>query len=274
MVSVTAADFEYVRRLVADESALSLSDDKEYLVHTRLVPVAEREGLQSVGELIAAVRAGEPELRRQLVEALFTHETLFLRDGHPFEALRDVVMPERLRANGGRRLALWSAATSTGQEAYSLAMLCHRWVPGPLELRLLATDLSAGALARARAGHFSELEVRRGLPGDLLRRYFSPRGRGWQISDELRAMVSFEQLNLARPFRRAVGSMDVVLLRNVLIYFQEPARAALVGEVASVLAPGGYLLLGGAEAIGTADGLFEPVRVGRTTLFRRTGARP
>ncbi len=272
-MSVTAADFEYVRRLVADESALSLSDDKEYLVRTRLVPVAEREGLQSVGELIAAVRAGQPDLRRQLVEALFTHETQFFRDVHPFEALRDVILPERLRCNGGRRLALWSAATSTGQEAYSLAMLCRRWGPEAHDLRLLATDLSAGALARARAGHFSELEVRRGLPGDLLSRWFAPRGRGWQVSDDLRAMLEFEQLNLARPFRGALPTMDVVLLRNVLIYFEEPARAALVREVAGVLAPGGYLLLGGAESIGTSDGRFEQVRIGRTTLFRRTGER-
>ncbi len=270
-MSVTAADFAYVRRLVADESALALSEDKEYLVHTRLTPVAEREGLQSVAELIAAVRAGQPELRRQLVEALFTHETLFFRDGHPFTALRDVVLPERLRSHGGRRLAVWSAATSTGQEAYSLAMLLRESRFDPAELTLLATDLSAGALTRARAGQYSELEVRRGVPRELLRRYFQHRGRGWSIGDDVRAMIRFEQLNLARPFRRRVPAMDVVLLRNVLIYFEASARAALVREVAQVLAPGGYLLLGGAETLAPHDGLFEPIRIGRTTLFRRTG---
>jgi chemotaxis protein methyltransferase CheR len=269
-MSVTAADFEYVRRLVADESALALSADKEYLVHSRLVPVARREGLRSVGELIAAVRGGAPGLRRQLVEALFTHETLFFRDGHPFAALRDIVLPERLAATGGR-LSLWSAATSTGQEAYSLALLMCEAFAGRAGVRLLATDLSEEALARARAGRFTGLEIRRGMPAALLERHFTPAGPDWQISERIRRMIHFDRLNLARPFRARVPDMDVVLLRNVLIYFDEPARSALTREMAGVMSTDGYLLLGGAESIATDDGLFETVRVGRTTLYRRTG---
>jgi chemotaxis protein methyltransferase CheR len=158
-MSVTADDFAYVRRLVNDETSLALSDDKEYLVQHRLTAVAEREGLPSAGELIAAVRSGEGRLRELLVEALCIHETLFFRDEHPFTALRDAVVPElRRRAGGIRgsgRLAIWSAATSTGQEAYSLAILAREsgWVmPG---LRLLATDLSGAALDRARTGRWS-----------------------------------------------------------------------------------------------------------------------
>jgi chemotaxis protein methyltransferase CheR len=272
-MTVTAADFEYVRRLVADESALALSEDKSYLVQTRLVPVAEREGLESVGELIAAVRAGEPELRRQLVEALSTYETQFFRDVHPFAALRDTLISERLRANGGRRLNLWSAASSTGQEAYSLAMVLRAVVPEPVQLRLLATDLSHEALCQARSGCYSDLEVRRGLPEELRERHFTREGRRWRIAGDLRAMVCFEQLNLARPFRHAVGPMDIVLLRNVLIYFGAATRAALIREIAHVLRPGGYLLLGSAETMVPAAGWFETVRLGRTAVFRRTEER-
>jgi chemotaxis protein methyltransferase CheR len=270
-MGVTAADFEYVRRLVADESALALADDKDYLVRSRLEPVAAREGLESVGELIAAVRGGEPALRRELVEALVTHETQFFRDGHPFQVLGDVILPELQAANGARRLAVWSAATSTGQEAYSLALLLRgRRVCSPAP-RLLATDLSQAALRHARAGRFSELEVRRGLPIALRDRYFTPRAGGWQVSDEVRRMIDFAQLNLVHPFSDVVGGMDVVLLRNVLMYLAAPARRALVDEIATVLRPGGYLLLGGAEAIGR-DGAFEQIRIGRTTVYRRTEA--
>jgi chemotaxis protein methyltransferase CheR len=269
-MSVTAEDFAFVQRLVAQESAQTLPAEKEYLVHNRLVVVAQREGLASVGELIAAVRGGERRLRRLLVEALFIHETLFFRDEHPFTALRDVLLPRCLERRGGRRLALWSAATSTGQEAYSLAMLVHEQGWSPAELRLLATDLSEGALQRARAGRYSDLELRRGLPLPLRQRYFVPAGREWQIRDEIRAMVQFAQLNLARPFATVVGELDVVLLRNVLIYLDAATRVALTRRIAEVLAPGGYLLLGGSETIDTGDGLFDVTRVGRTTVYVRS----
>jgi chemotaxis protein methyltransferase CheR len=276
-MSVTADDFAYVRRLVNDETSLALSDDKEYLVQHRLTAVAEREGLPSAGELIAAVRSGEGRLRELLVEALCVHETLFFRDEHPFTTLRDAVVPELLRRVGGvrgtGRLAMWSAATSTGQEAYSLAILARErgWVmPG---LRLLATDLSGAALDRARTGRYSELELRRGLSAARIRRWFAPRGRDWQVSDELRAMVEFGQLNLSRPFASRVGTMDVVLLRNVLIYLDDAARAAIVRRMAEVIAPGGALLVGGSESIGGGNDLFAAERIGRTTVYRRTGVR-
>ena len=268
-MTVTADDFAYVRRLVNDETSLALSDDKEYLVRHRLTAVAEREGLPSAGELIAAVRSGESRLRGLLVEALFVHETLFFRDEHPFTALRDRLIPEALERHRGR-LAIWSAATSSGQEAYSLAMLIREncWlVP---ELRLLATDLSAPALDRARAGRYSELELRRGLPAALRERYFTAHGREWQVRDELRSMVQFGQLNLARPFGSRVGELDIVLLRNVLIYLDDDARVAVVRRMAEVLAPGGCLLLGGSESI-AADELFTSERIGRTTVYRRLG---
>ncbi len=270
-MTVTQTEFDYVRRLVADESALALGADKEYLVRSRLAPLATQHGLDSVSELIGAARGGEPGLRTAVVEALFTHETLFFRDRHPFDALREVVLPERARAAGGRPLSLWSAATSTGQEAYSLAILLSEVPVGPAPL-LLATDLSQAALARARAGRYSALEVGRGLPDALLQRHFIRSEAGWTVRSELRRMVRFERLNLARPFHRSVPRMDVILLRNVLIYFEEATRAALTAQLARVLRPGGWLCLGGAETIGAASPLFDQVRCGRTVLYRRRGS--
>jgi chemotaxis protein methyltransferase CheR len=267
---VSDPDFQYVRRLLADDSAMALGDGKEYLVHTRLAPVAEREGLGSVAELIDRVRGGFPDLRRQVVEALVTHETLFFRDLHPFEALRLDIVPELLRANGGRRLSIWSAAAATGQEAYSVALLMREHFPEVTELTILATDISEQVLERARRGVFSQLEVGRGLPVALLLKQFERRGRDWQLRDEVRSMVAFRQLNLAGPLT-GVPAMDIVLLRNVLIYFEPAAQTALLERVGAVLRPEGYLLLGGAESIRGVEGTFRRVQIGRSLVYRRVG---
>ncbi len=267
-MAVTAADFEYVRRLVADDSALALSDGKEYLVRTRLEPVAEREGFGSVSELIDRLRVGAPALRRQVVEALVTHETLFFRDVHPWDALRQQVIPELSRANGGRALSLWSAATSTGQEAYSIALLIREHFPHITSPTILATDISDQVLARARKGRFSQLEVGRGLPVTFLLKHFNQDGREWQLHDEVRNMVTFQQLNLARPLSR-IPSMDVVFLRNVLIYFDACAKAVLLERVSRILRPGGYLFLGGAESIAAVEASYERVQIGRSIAYRR-----
>jgi len=264
---VTAADFEYVRRLVADDSALALTDGKEYLVRTRLAPVAKREGLGSVSELIDRLRGGAPDLRRQVVEALVTHETLFFRDVHPFDALRQQVIPALLLANGGRRLSLWSAATSTGQEAYSIAMLIREHFPLITSPAILATDISDPVLARARAARFSQFEVGRGLPVALLLKHFDQHGREWQLHDDIRSMVTFHQLNLASPLS-GIPSMDVVFLRNVLIYFDASAKAALLERVSRILRPGGYLFLGGAESIYGLQS-YERVQLGGSISYRR-----
>jgi chemotaxis protein methyltransferase CheR len=269
-VPVTAAEFEYVRRLVADDSALSLSDGKEYLVQSRLEPVAKREGLGSVSELIEALRRGAPDLRRQVVEALVTHETLFFRDAHPFDTLRNEVIPSLLRERGAHGLSFWSAATSTGQEAYSLALLLREHFPQVIRPAILASDISGQVLDRARRGRFSQLEVGRGLPVTMLLKHFDQHGREWQLHDEIRAMVSFRQLNLARPLS-GVPTMDVVFLRNVLIYFDTPDKRALLERVGEVLRPGGYLFLGGAESIGELDHIYERVPIGRSITYRRVG---
>jgi len=267
-MAVSDTDFQFVRQLVRDDSALALADGKEYLVESRLASVAEREGFVSVAELVQRVRAGAPGLRQHIVEALATHESLFFRDLHPFEALRQVIIPAALKAGAGRRLTLWSAAAAAGQEAYSLALMMREHFPGA-HVTILATDLSQEVLARAEAGRFSQLEVNRGLPAALLIKHFVRDGRQWQLHEDVRRMVTFRQLNLAGPLSR-IPPMDIVFLRNLLIYFDTQAKEALLDRVSKVLRPDGYLFLGAAETTYGLDNSYERVQVGRSICYRLT----
>ena len=264
---VSDADFLYVRQLVQRDSAVSLGDDKGYLVETRLAPLIERAGVGSVHDLIDHLRAGAPGLREQVVEALVTHETQFFRDLHPFVALRDEIVPALLRANRARPLGMWSAAASRGQEAYSLALLMREHFPDIAGVTILATDISRKVLAQAEAGRFSQLEVNRGLPAALLLKHFDRVGREWQLHDDVRSMVTFRHLNLDGPLS-AVPPMDIVFLRNVLIYFDTEAKVALLKRVGKILRPGGYLVLGGAETTYGLDDSYERVECGRSICYR------
>lgn len=261
-------DFPYVQSLVLEHSAMALGPGKEYLVEARLAPLAEREGLASVAQLVARLRTGTAALRDDVVEAMTTNETSFFRDVHPFDALRDVVLPEVLERTGGR-LRIWSAAASTGQEAYSLAMLLADHFPSATG-SILATDLSRDVLARAAHGTFSQLEVNRGLPASLLVKHFEREGAGWRVREHVRRRVEFRQLNLARPWP-VLPRMDVVLLRNVLIYFGADGKRAVLTQMAQVLAPGGVLLLGGSETTYGLDEGWERLQVGRTSSYRPLG---
>jgi chemotaxis protein methyltransferase CheR len=265
---VSLADFDYVRKLVYEHSSIALDDSKEYLVEARLAPIARREGLPSVTALVRRLRDGSARLRDDVVAAVATNETTFFRDVHPFDALRDVVIPEVLAANGGRSLALWSAAASTGQEAYSMAMLVRDHFPHVPNVTILGTDFAADVLTRARNGTFTQLEVGRGLPARLLVKHFVRHGREWQVSDEIRRMVTFRQQNLARPLD-GVPSMDIVFLRNVLIYFDVPTKAQVLQRVAKVLRPGGYLFLGGSETTYGIDDSYERVQPAPKTVCYR-----
>lgn len=267
-MSLSTRDFDFVRELASRESALALGDDKGYLVEARLAPIAEREGCETVSQLVGRLRTGPSALRSDVVHSLTTNETSFFRDVHPFDAMRDVLLPAAIAAHG--RASVWSAAASTGQEAYTIAMIAADSLP-TATVSILATDLSSAVLARAAAGHFSQLEVNRGLPATKLVRHFERDGSRWRVNEDIRRRVRFRELNLARPWP-VLPRMDVVLLRNVLIYFDKPARQAALAQVAKVLNPGGVLLLGSAETTyGTADG-WERVQVGRT-LFYRPAAR-
>jgi len=265
-MSLSPADYDFVRLLAARESALALGDQKGYLVEARLAPIAEREGCASVTELVSRLRSGATGLRADVVESLTTNETSFFRDVHPFDVLRDVLVPAAIEARG--RASIWSAAASTGQEAYSVAMIAATHFPTE-PVSILATDLSREVLARAAVGEFSQLEVNRGLPAAMLVRHFERAGARWRIREDIRRRVSFQELNLSRRWP-ALPRMDVVLLRNVLIYFDAPAKRAALAQVARILAPGGALFLGGAETTYGLDEGWRPVHSGRTVFYQPT----
>jgi chemotaxis protein methyltransferase CheR len=270
-MSLSRASFEFVRALLLERSAHSLEDDKVYLVETRLLPLARRHGFDSVEGLVLRLRArSDPGLLAELVEAMTINETLFFRDGGPFEVLRRVVLPELLaRRAAARRLNIWSAACSTGQEPYSVAMILRQHFPALAgwDVRLVASDLSDAVLERARRGRYSELEVSRGLPPELREACFRQEEDGWQIRDELRRMVDFRRINLSGAWP-TLPPLDLVLLRNVLIYFDPPTRRRILARIRGVLQPDGYLLLGGAETTHNLDDGFVPVSFDQVSLFR------
>ena len=263
-MNLTTAEFDYVRRLVLEHSAIVLEEDKGYLVESRLLPLARREGLDSLSKLIERVQSDKSNgLLSQVVEAMTTNETSFFRDFHPFEALRKVILPELIaKREATRELVIWAAACSAGQEPYSLAMLLREHFPRLVswKLRILATDLSSEMLARASTGRYSQLEVNRGLPAPLLVKYFRKAGCDWFLSDDIRRMVDFQVMNLAAPWPY-MPHADIVLLRNVLIYFGIDTKKEILGKVRRVLRPDGYLFLGAAETTFNVDDSFERSQV-------------
>jgi chemotaxis protein methyltransferase CheR len=274
---IAPADYQFLTQLLQRTSGLALGPGREYLVESRLTPVAVRFGVPDVAALVARVRAThERELVRAVCEAMATHESSFFRDDTPFTLLRESIVPELLSSRrASRRLRVWCAAASTGQEPYSVAMLLDGMglaVAG-WSVEIVATDFSGAALERARQGVFSDFEVQRGLSPELLGRCFVREGTGWRINDTLRRAVSFRELNLLTPFG-SLGTFDLVLCRNVLIYFDVPTKQDVLDRLAATLAPDGYLLLGAAE---TVTGLTERlVRVPDATgnVFRRAASAP
>lgn len=267
-------DFNYVRQLVRERAAIVLEDGKQYLVDNRLSILARREGLGSAREVIQRLRAAPAgPLQRKVVEAMTTTETLFFRDGKPYEALRNTIIPElqRLRATE-RKVQIWSCACSSGQEPYSVGMLLREHFPAlaSWQLRLVATDLSTEMLARSRAGRYSQLEVDRGLPAGYLGRYFEQIGHDWQISNDLRRMIEFRQLNLAGPWSH-MPPVDLILLRNVLIYFDLDTKRQILAKIRRALRPGGFLILGTAETTVNLDDGFELTRSDGTSYYRVRG---
>jgi chemotaxis protein methyltransferase CheR len=269
---LTPADFELIRGLVRRNSAIVLEQDKHYLIETRLQMLAKTDGFPSVDHLMAEIRAGKRHAR--VVEAMTTNETSFFRDLLPFEAFRKLVLPELMNKRAGqRRLQIWCAACSTGQEPYSLAMLLREHGPSlkDWKLQLLASDLSTHVLERAKQASFNQLEVNRGLPAPLLLKYFRKVGAQWLLKDEVRELVQFQQLNLIGPWP-VLPEMDVVFLRNVLIYFDVEVKRQILARVRRLLRPDGFLFLGGAETTLNLDDAFERVPFERSGCYRlRTG---
>lgn len=268
---LTVTDFHYVRDFVRQRSGLVLEDGKAYLAETRLAQLARGTGMDSAQDVVERLRSGRDDgLPQKVVEALATNETSFFRDIHPFEALRKVVLPDLVnRRTLERKLYIWCGACSTGQEPYSIAMLIRENFPNLLnwDLRILATDLATDVLAKAKRGTFSQLEVNRGLPAPMLVKYFERRGTEWQLKDDVLRMVTFAPLNLLAG-KPDLPGIDLVFLRNVLIYFDVATKKAVLGRIRRWLKPDGYLYLGGAETTWNLDDSYDRVPVDKTTVYK------
>jgi chemotaxis protein methyltransferase CheR len=270
-MALSSANFEYVRTLLRRRSGQCLDYDKSYLVETRLLSLARRHGFSSVEELLSRLRSkGEERLLGELVEAMTINETSFFRDGHAFEVLRQSVLPALIqRRSAVRRLNVWSAACSSGQEPYSVAILLRHSFPAlsGWTIRLLASDLSTAMLDRASQGRYSDMEVSRGLPADLRDAYFQKKDDCWHIRDDLRRMVEFRRVNLGSAWPD-LPPLDLVLLRNVLIYFDIPTRQQILDRFRRAMQPDDYLMLGGAETTHNLDDKFVPVSFGQVSFFQ------
>ena len=270
--ALASSGFDWVCQLVRRESAIVLAPGKEYLVEARLMPLARQLGLPGVAELVDRVRARpDPALTRGIVEALTTNETSWFRDGDPFTTLTSTVVPALQAARRPtEEIKIWSAACSSGQEAYTIGMLLADALPGATSrVKITATDLSRAMVERTRAGRFSQLEVNRGLPAPMLIRHFTRVGTEWEIAPALRQMVTASELNLAGPLPR-LGPFDVVYLRNVLIYFDPPTKREVLRKVRQVMRPDGWLFLGAAETTLGVDDTWERVPCGRGSAYRPT----
>jgi chemotaxis protein methyltransferase CheR len=271
---VTPFDYEFLRKSLKERSGLDLSSDKQYLVESRLMPLARRAGLSGIAEIVQEMKSGSEALISDVVEAMTTNETFFFRDKIPFENLRDMVLPMMLQARASRRvLRIWCAASSTGQEPYSIAM-CLKEFSAALagwRVEILATDLSQSVLEKSKAGIFSQFEVQRGLPIQMLVKHFTQVGELWQLNADIRAMVQHRQLNLLQDFSH-LGTFDVIFCRNVLIYFDQAAKAGIFDRLAKVIEPDGVLTLGAAESVVGISDAFRPYPQ-RRGLYRPNAAR-
>lgn len=269
--TLTPESVSFVCGLVRERSAIELDASKTYLVEARLGPIARERGFATTTDLIENARTlRAPDVQRRIVEALTTNETSFYRDIHPFDALRTKIIPESIAHNVAKRgLNIWSAACSTGQELYSIAMLLRTHFPDLLNwnVRLLGTDISQDVLERARNARFTQIEVNRGFPAALLMRFFQRQEMHWQLIPEVRGMAVFEKLNFIEPWP-ALPPMDVVFLRNVLIYFSPETKKSILAKIRKVMAPHGVLFLGAAETTMGLDDAFERVQAANSIFYR------
>lgn len=269
--TLTPDAVSYVCTLVRQRAAIELDAAKTYLIEARLNPLARRHGFPSTSEMIRTLQTlPKPEVQQQLVEAMTTNETSFFRDAHPFDAMRSTIVPELMQLRAKQRtLNVWSAACSTGQEAYSIAMLLreHFAELASWKVQILGTDLSDEVLEKARAARFSQVEMNRGLPATLLTKYFRRDGMQWELAEPLRAMAQFSKLNLIERWP-PMPQMDVVFLRNVLIYFSPETKKAILKKIRGTMAPHGVLFLGAAETTMGLDDAFVRVQVGNSVFYR------
>jgi chemotaxis protein methyltransferase CheR len=273
--SLDARSFEFVRRLVLERCSIALEETKGYLVESRLAPLAKSHGMASVSDLVWRLQSTpHSPLHEQVVDAMTTNETSFFRDVHPFDTLKATILPELIERRASRRtLNIWSAACSSGQEPYTIAIIVRDHFPqlSDWNVKIFASDFSHKMLERAASGVYSQVEVNRGLPATALVKHFQREGLNWVVKAETRNLVKFLRLNLTESWSM-LPTMDLVFMRNVLIYFTSQTKRLILEKVHRQLARDGTLLLGGAETtLGLCDH-FERVSVGKTTLYRPLGA--
>ncbi len=270
MIVANENNLIYLRDLILTRSAIVLEPEKDYLLQARLEPVAKEAGLASLDELAHILRtAPSGPLHEKVVEAMTTNETSFFRDVHPFEAFKESVLPDMIKKRAdSRKLSIWCGASSCGQEPYTVAMVIREHFPelATWDITFLATDLSTQMLEKCREGKYSQLEVNRGLPAQLLMKYFEKKGMKWHIKKELRNMIEFQPLNLAGRWL-PMPKVDIVWLRNVLIYFDVEMKKEIFQKVRGIMQPDGYLFLGGAETTLAIDDHFERLRFNGTSCY-------
>jgi chemotaxis protein methyltransferase CheR len=260
---VKTEDFDFLAGMLKERSGLMLTPDKVYLLESRLTPLARKRGLDTLDALVQKLRARTDQtLVRDVTEAMTTNESFFFRDNTPFDLFKNHVMPAMEKARGTqKRLRIWCAAASTGQEPYSLAILLreqwHKYKDWRIEI--VGTDICTQVLEKAKAGEYSQFEVQRGLPIQLLIKYFTQDGDTWRLNDDIRKMVTYRPFNLLDNLT-GLGSFDVIYCRNVLIYFDQPTKSGVLDRMSKVLAKDGTLFLGAAETVLGITDAFRPVR--------------
>ncbi|MEE2961432.1 MAG: protein-glutamate O-methyltransferase CheR [Myxococcota bacterium] len=270
-MALQQSDFEFIRKLIRERAAIVLDDGKQYFVESRLMPLVEQTGHGSIDNLIAEVRSPVgARLLERLVEAITIHETSFFRDVHPFKCMKEFVLPTLMEKRAKKNsLNIWCAACSSGQEPYTVSMLLRENFPQlqSWNVRILATDISNQILARAREGRFTQLEVNRGLPAPLLLKHFEKQGLEWQIKPSVRGSIDFRKLNLIDSWP-TMPKMDIILLRNVLIYFDVDTKRRILGQIRQTLSPDGFLFLGAAEMPMSIDNAYERVEFPRSGCYK------
>lgn len=270
---MTDAEFDYFAKFLRERSGIALERSKQYLIDTRMAPILKEKKLADLTALIATLKAGNAALADMVVEAMTTNETSFFRDVAPFDALRQHVIPTLLERNAkDRKLQIWSAASSSGQEPYTIAILMREHFPqlSSWNLGILATDLSKEMVEKTTKGEYSQLEVNRGLPAPLLAKYFTKKGVRWQVNEDLRKLVRARTLNLLDAWA-GIPPADVVFIRNVLIYFEPETKREILAKIRKVLVPGGYLFLGGAESTLNLDSHYKRLDLARSGCFQLEG---
>lgn len=254
-------EFAFYKKFLYEKSGLALTEEKVYLLESRLSPIARKNGFPALDAMTKAFRLSpDPKLGKQIIDAMTTNETLFFRDERPFRHLKSVLLPEIVQARQARKsLRIWCAASSTGQEPYSIAMTLLETIPGidSWRIEIVATDISDNALAQAVKGEFNQFEIQRGLPIQLVMKYFKQDGNVWKIHDKIKSMVRFENFNLLDPMDK-FGTLDIIFCRNVLIYFDEATKKKILLNFTRRLAPDGSFFLGGSE---TALGLCPELKI-------------